>query len=223
MNDQLLPVLLFDLDGTLVDTAPDLVATLNTILTRRNRATMPLEAVVKLVGDGARALLDSGFRETGDPAEDLDTLFAEFIDIYIANATKHSQPFPGVVEALEKFRAAGHRMAVCTNKPQAPSEAILHDLGLMQFFDAVVGGDRLAVRKPDPRHLLETLSLMDAAGRRAIMVGDSYNDVVSAREAGMPVVVVSYGYTTTPPTELGGDVLVDRFAEIPAAVARLST
>ena len=222
MNDHL-PVLLFDLDGTLVDTAPDLVATLNTILTRCNRATVPLEAVVKLVGDGARTLIDCGFRETGDPAEDLDTLFAEFIDIYVANATVHSQPFPGVAETLEEFRAAGHRMAVCTNKPQAPSETILHELGLMQFFDTVVGGDRLAVRKPAPGHLLETLSLMDAAGSSAIMVGDSYNDVVSAREACMPVVVVSYGYTTTPPDELGGDVLVDRFAEIPAAIARLST
>ena len=114
-------------------------------------------------------------------------------------------------------------MAVCTNKPQAPSETILRELGLMHFFDAVVGGDRLAVRKPDPGHLLETLSLMDAGSTRAIMIGDSYNDVVSAREAGMQVVVVSYGYTTTPPTKLGGDVLVDHFAEIPAAVARLST
>ena len=114
-------------------------------------------------------------------------------------------------------------MAVCTNKPQAPSETILHELGLMQFFDAVVGGDRLAVRKPDPGHLLETLSLMDAAGRRAIMVGDSYNDVVSARRGRHAGSRLSYGYTTTPPTELGGDVLVERFAEIPAAVARLST
>ena len=94
---------------------------------------------------------------------------------------------------------------------------------LPQGADAVVGGDRLAVRKPDPGHLLETLHLMDAAGSPAIMVGDSYNDVVSAREAGIPVIVVSYGYTTTPPTELGGDVFVDRFAEIPAAVALLST
>ena len=108
MHDNL-PILLFDLDGTLVDTAPDLVATLNTILTRCNRMAMPLEAVVKLVGDGARALLDRGFRETGDPAEDLDTLFDEFINIYVANATEHSQPFPSVVETLEEFRAAGHR------------------------------------------------------------------------------------------------------------------
>lgn len=222
MTDNL-PVLLFDLDGTLVDTAPDLVATLNTILTRRNRPPMPLESVVKLVGDGARVLLDRGFRATGAPADDLDELLAEFIDIYVAAATVHSQPFPGVVEALEGFRAAGHRMAVCTNKPQAPSETILSELGLMHFFETVVGGDRLPVRKPDPGHLLGTLDLMDATGRRAIMVGDSYNDVASAREADMPVVVVSYGYTTTPPADLGGDVLVDRFAEIPAIVERLST
>ena len=216
-----LPILLFDLDGTLVDTAPDLVATLNTILLRNNREPLPLESVVKLVGDGARALLDRGVRETGAPAQNLDALMAEFIDIYIGSATLHSRPFPDVLEVLDGFAAAGHPMAVCTNKPQRPSEIILHELDLMRFFDAVVGGDRLPTRKPDGGHLLGTLDLMNVSGRPSIMVGDSHNDVASARKANMPVIVVSYGYSTTPPAELGGDVLIDKFADLPDAVTRL--
>jgi phosphoglycolate phosphatase len=220
MTDQL-PILLFDLDGTLVDTAPDLVATLNTILAKHDRAPMTLESVKKLTGDGARALLERGFEATGAPANDLDALMADFINIYVAASTVHSRPYDGAVDALEGFAAAGYRMAVCTNKPQAPSETILHELDLMRFFDTVVGGDRFPVRKPDAQHLLGALELMDATNHPAIMVGDSYNDVASARNAGMPVIVVSYGYTTIPPVDLGGDILVDFFAEIPDAVNRL--
>ena len=216
-----LPILLFDLDGTLVDTAPDLVATLNTILAKHDRAPMTLESVKKLIGDGARALLERGFEATGAPANGLDALMADFIDIYVAASTVHSRPYHGVVDALESFAATGYRMAVCTNKPQAPSETILHELDLMRFFDAVVGGDRFPVRKPDAQHLLGALELMDATNHPAIMVGDSCTDVASARNAGMPVIVVSYGYTTVPPVDLGGDILVDFFAEIPDAVNRL--
>ncbi|PPR60497.1 MAG: Phosphoglycolate phosphatase [Alphaproteobacteria bacterium MarineAlpha4_Bin2] len=221
MNNDL-PILLFDLDGTLVHTAPDLVATLNTILLRNDREPLPLESVVKLVGDGAQALLDRGFRETGAPAENLDALLGDFIEIYSNAATVHSHPFPNVIEVLEGFLETGHRMAVCTNKPQRPSETILRNLGLIDFFDLIVGGDRLAVRKPDSKHLTGTLELMNAVGQSAIMIGDSRNDVASARDAQMPVIVVSYGYTTIPPAELGGDILIDQFSDLPAAVSRLS-
>jgi phosphoglycolate phosphatase len=217
MSDQL-PILLFDLDGTLVDTAPDLVATLNVILAKHGRAPMALESMKKLIGDGARALLERGFEATGAPATDLDALMTDFIDIYVAASTVYSRPYDGVVDALNGFAAAGYRMAVCTNKPQAPSETILHELDLMRFFGAVVGGDRFPVRKPDAQHLLGTLELMDAANHPAIMIGDSYNDVASAHNAGMSVIVVSYGYTTIPPSDLGGDILVDHFAEVPDAV-----
>lgn len=217
------PILLFDLDGTLVHTAPDLVATLNLILGRHGRSALPLAAVEKMVGDGARALLDRGFAATGAPAPDLDALMAEFIDIYVKACTVHSRPYEGVVETLAALAAAGHRMAVCTNKPQAPSETILENLGLMRFFETVAGGDRFPVRKPEPGHLLGTLALMASDARDgAVMIGDSRNDVASARRAGMPVVVVSYGYTMIPPAELGGDALVDRFAEIPAALAGIA-
>ena len=132
-----------------------------------------------------------------------------------------SRPFSGVIETLDTFANSGYRMAVCTNKPQAPSETILTELGLMQYFEVVVGGDFFPMRKPDPQHLLGALQLMDAPENPAIMVGDSYNDVASARNAGIPVIVVTYGYTTTPAHELGGDILVDHFSDIETAVARL--
>ena len=215
------PIILFDLDGTLIDSAPDLVGTLNIILKRHGRTTLTISAVKKLVGNGARALLERGFKETGAPAENLDALTVEFIETYVPNCAVLSRPFSGVIETLDTFANSGYRMAVCTNKPQAPSETILTELGLMQYFEVVVGGDFFPMRKPDPQHLLGTLQLMDAPENPAIMVGDSYNDVASARNAGIPVIVVTYGYTTTPAHELGGDILVDHFSEIVTAVARL--
>ena len=215
------PIILFDLDGTLIDSAPDLVGTLNIILKRHGRTTLTISAVKKLVGNGARALLERGFKESGAPAENLDALTVEFIETYVPNCAVLSRPFSGVIETLDTFANSGYRMAVCTNKPQAPSETILIELGLMQYFEVVVGGDFFPMRKPDPQHLLGALQLMDAPENPAIMVGDSYNDVASARNAGMPVIVVTYGYTTTPAHELGGDILVDHFSDIVTAVARL--
>ena len=215
------PIILFDLDGTLIDSAPDLVGTLNIILRRHGRTTLTISAVKKLVGNGARALLERGFKETGAPAENLDALTVEFIETYVPNCAVLSRPFSGVIETLDTFANSGYRMAVCTNKPQAPSETILTELVLMQYFEVVVGGDFFPMRKPDPQHLLGALQLMDAPENPAIMVGDSYNDVASARNAGIPVIVVTYGYTTTPAHELGGDILVDHFSDIVTAVARL--
>jgi phosphoglycolate phosphatase len=215
------PIILFDLDGTLIDSAPDLVGTLNIILRRHGRTTLTISDVKKLVGNGARALLERGFKETGAPAENLDALTVEFIETYVPNCAVLSRPFSGVIETLDTFANSGYRMAVCTNKPQAPSETILTELGLMQYFEVVVGGDFFPMRKPDPQHLLGALQLMDAPENPAIMVGDSYNDVASARNAGIPVIVVTYGYTTTPAHELGGDILVDHFSDIVTAVARL--
>ena len=215
------PIILFDLDGTLIDSAPDLVGTLNIILKRHGRTTLTISAVKKLVGNGARALLERGFKEPGAPAENLDALTVEFIETYVPNCAVLSRPFSGVIDTLDTFANSGYRMAVCTNKPQAPSETILTELGLMQYFEVVVGGDFFPMRKPDPQHLLGALQLMDAPENPAIMVGDSYNDVASARNAGMPVIVVTYGYTTTPAHKLGGDILVDHFSDIVTAVARL--
>jgi phosphoglycolate phosphatase len=122
--------------------------------------------------------------------------------------------FPGVVETLDALKTRGCRLGVCTNKPYGPSVEILEVLGLARFFDAVTGGDSLPVRKPDPGHLLGTLELLGATAEAAAMIGDSANDVAVARAAGVPSVVVSYGYTRVPAAELGGDVLIDDFTDI---------
>ena len=219
MKDNL-PILLFDLDGTLIDTAPDLVATLNVILAKYGRDMLELNSVKRMVGDGAQALLERGFAETGPPALDLETITAEFIEIYVDKCTKHSRPFPGVVETLDTFAKLGYRMAVCTNKPQAPSEKILTDFQLLDHFEVVIGGDRLSVRKPNPKHLLSALELMNAIERSAIMVGDSQNDVASARNAEIPVIIMTYGYTKIPVEQLGADLLIDNFTLLPEAVSQ---
>jgi len=215
---------LFDLDGTLVETAPDLAAALNHTLRGAGLAELALAEIRPMIGDGARALLRRGLAaEDVEPTpERFEALFAALIAHYDAHIADMSRPFPGVVEALERLSAAGLKLGVCTNKPERLSCKLLAALGLARHFQAVVGGDSLAVRKPDGGHLAGTLARLGARPERAVMVGDAANDVKGARAAGLPVVLVSFGYTATPPAELGADVLIDRFAELPAALARLS-
>ncbi len=219
------PALLFDLDGTLVDTAPDLSAATDHVLEAFGRPRIGLAQVRQMVGDGALALIRRGFAASG-PAPDEETLAAGhrlFLEYYGAHVADTSLPFPGVTATLERLQGAGHRMAVCTNKPYRLSVMLLEQLGLARFFGAVVGGDSLAVRKPDPGHVTGTLAALGLpTGAPAIMVGDSMNDVASARGAGLPVVAVSFGYTTTPPGQLGADRLIDDFAALPAALEGLA-
>ena len=214
--------ILFDLDGTLVDTAPDLAGALNYVLTLEGRPAIDLAAVRSLVGDGARALIERGMAVTGAPAtpQQLEQRFADFIDYYGVHIADESRAFPTVPEVVAAL-ARGARLAVCTNKPEALSIRLLDKLDLAVPFGAVVGGDSLPVRKPHPGHILGTLERLGVAAGEAIMVGDSYNDVASARAAGLPVVAVSFGYTTVPPRQLGADRVIDSFAELPAALAAL--
>lgn len=219
------PALLFDLDGTLVDTAPDLAAATDHVLEAFGRPPIGLAQVRQMVGDGALALIRRGFDASGPPADE-PTLAAGhrlLLAYYGNHVADTSRPFPGVVATLERLRTAGHMMAVCTNKPHRLSVMLLEQLGLLSFFGAVVGGDSLAVRKPDPGHITGTLAALNhPAGAGAVMVGDSMNDVASARGAGIPVVAVSFGYTTTPPDQLGADRLIDDFAALPAALQGLA-
>ena len=216
-----LPILIFDLDGTLIDTAPDLVATLNCILKINGRNLLEIGQVRKMVGDGARVLLERGFAEAGEPTKNFDQLVADFIELYRQQCTALSKPYNGVVEGLKSLANSGFRMAVCTNKPQDLSEKILTEFELRNYFEVIVGGDRFSVRKPHGYHLLGALNLMNASDNTAIMIGDSYNDVASARNAKLPVILVSYGYTNIPVADLKGDLIVKRFKEIPAAVRQI--
>ena len=215
--------LLFDLDGTLVDTAPDLTNALNLLLRENGRAPLPLRQVVSMVGDGARKLVERGFDVTGGIAEKrLDPLLQRFLEIYTRDVAVESRPYEDVPDTLARLRAAGWRMAVCTNKPQRASEALLSALDLERYMDAIVGGDSVSAKKPDPRHVLETLARLRATNNQAVMVGDSMNDVTAAHEAGVATVCVSYGYCRTAPEALGAQCLIHRFADLPAALRSLA-
>jgi phosphoglycolate phosphatase len=169
-----------------------------------------------MVGDGAAKLVERGFADTGAAVEPaaLPGLVQRFLVHYSAGRHALTQPFPGVADTLGLLRERGYRMGVCTNKPYAPTVEILATLGLTEHFGAVTGGDSLSVRKPDPGHLLGTLKLLDATADEAVMIGDSANDVAVARAAGVPAVIVRYGYTRTPVEELAADALIDRFDEL---------
>src|SRR5215468_8500013 len=208
--------LIFDLDGTLIDSAPDLHRSLNAVLAEQGRAAVPLASIRAMVGDGAARLVERGFADTGAavaPAA-LPGLVQRFLLHYSAGQHALTHPFPGVIDTLAVLHEQGCRLGVCTNKPYGPTMEILDLLGLSRFFGAVTGGDSLPVRKPDPGHLLGTLDLLGAAAERAVMIGDSANDVAVARAAGVPALLVRYGYTTRPVEELGGDLVIDRFDEI---------
>lgn len=216
-------VIAFDLDGTLVDTAPDLIGVLNRLLTETDLPTLPMDQGRPLIGKGARALIDRGFRAAGtvlEPAE-LEAHFERFLELYIARIADESRPFPGCLEALDALRAAGAKLCVCTNKRTHLSVALLTQLGMIDRFEAVVGGDLPPAIKPDPRHL--ALAVERAGGQmdRAIMVGDASPDAGAARAAGAGLILVEFGYTDTPVAELGPDFLIGHYDELFAACAGL--
>lgn len=206
----------FDLDGTLIETAPDLHAVLAGLLVERGLAAPPLEAVRAMVGDGARALIRRAheWQGIGLGEAELEALYADFLERYTAAPARLSEVYAGVPAALEELRGRGVRLGVCTNKPQRPSELLLAALGLRPLLEAVVGGDALPVRKPDPGHLRATLAALGAAPEEAVMVGDSGNDLAVARALGVPCVLVSFGYTAVPARELGADRVIDHFLEL---------
>jgi phosphoglycolate phosphatase len=216
-------VVVFDLDGTLVDTAPDLVGTLNVILAEEGLRPLAMVHARDLIGHGARRLLERGFQAAGEPLPDdrIPALFDRFIARYRAHIADESRPFPGVVEALESLRADGARLAVCTNKPTGLSKALLDALDLSRLFDAVVGPDAAPAAKPDPRHLEAAIAAAGGATDRAILVGDAATDAGAARAARVPLILVSFGYTETPAADLAPDILIDHFDQLPDAARRL--
>ncbi len=217
------PLLVLDLDGTLVDTADDLIATLNRILADEGIRTMTRADAGALLGAGARAMIARGFALAETPlAEDrLDTLFARFIPLYSEAIAVHSRPFPGAVAALDRFAAAGWGLAVCTNKLEGLSVRLLDELGLASRFAAICGGDTFPTRKPDAGHLLGTIDRAGGARETSVMVGDSGTDVNAARNAGVPVVGVTFGYTDRPVESYRPDAVVDRFDDLFEAVMGL--
>ncbi len=221
------PVLLCDLDGTLVDSLPDLAAAVSELLAGEGRPDLAPEAVAAMVGDGVPKLIERALAATGGvPSEPaLAALVARYLPIYEARMTDLTRPYPGAIETLRALKAAGWRLAVCTNKPAAPSRAIVAGLGFDGLFEAISGGDSLAVKKPDPGHLLGLLEGLGvapgAAPGVAVMLGDSANDILAAKAAGLPSIAIAHGYGGTPARELGADRVIESFAELPAALAAL--
>lgn len=213
----------FDLDGTLVETAPDLIGTLNRLLAARGLPPRPVSAARHLVEHGAVALLKDGFREAGadwDEAEQ-PALLAAFLEDYLRHICDHSHVYPGVEAALDRLAARGAILCVATNKPTHLSLALFEKLGLTGRFAAICGADAVTARKPDAAHIRETVLKAGGDPGRAIMVGDSITDVSAARATGLPVIVTTFGYTEVPAAELGGDALIDGFEELEAAVDRI--
>ncbi len=203
----------FDLDGTLADTAPDLTAALNHALGELGRPPVPAEDVRHMVGHGAKALLRKGLAATGAVSEALvDEGFPIFLAHYEAHIADHSRPFPGVEQALAALEAAGIAIAICTNKLEGLTHEFLKAVGWESRFAAVVGGDTLSVRKPDPAPLLEAIAR--AGGGPAAFVGDSITDTDTAKAAGVPCVALSFGFADRPAAELGADRVIDHWDEL---------
>lgn len=214
----------FDLDGTLVDTAPDLAAALNHALAALGRPPVPAESVRAMVGQGARRLLERGLSATG-PQEAIPELVAQglplFLAHYRANIAAMSRPFPGAAAVLDWLAGEGVRLAVCTNKPEALALALLDALGWRGRFAAVLGADSRPWRKPDPRHLIDTLAAAGGATAASVYVGDSATDSETARAARVPFVLVTHGYSEIPHAEIAADARIDGFAALEGALAAL--
>jgi phosphoglycolate phosphatase len=217
------PIAVFDLDGTLADTAGDLVGTLNVILKQEGLAPLPVSKARDMIGAGARALIQRGFEAAGKeltPAY-LDELFRQFMIHYGENICVETRLYPGVAEALDRLEQAGFILAVCTNKVEEHSVKLLHELGIGHRFAANCGRDTFPYFKPDPRHLTLTIERAGGSPARAVMIGDSRTDIMTAQNAGIPAIAVPFGYTDVPVRELGPDLVVGHFDELFPAVKTL--
>lgn len=217
------PTIVYDLDGTLADTAEDLVATLNWLLEREDLAPLNVETAGSLLGAGARALIKRGFAASGkilDP-EAIEALFADYLAYYSAHIVVHTRLYPGVEKALAAFARAGWRQAVCTNKIEGLAKLLIGELGIAERFAFVCGQDTFGIGKPDATPLLMTIAASGGVKERAIMVGDSETDIKTARSAGVSVIAVDFGYTEVPVTELGPDRIISHFDQLTEACEAL--
>lgn len=217
------PVVVFDLDGTLLDTAPDLLRALNRILAEEGLAALRRTDVTGLFGHGARALIGEGFRR-GDRRLDvarMPELVERFISFYASEIAVDTRPYPGLVDALTQLSRRGFGLAVCTNKREGLAHAVLDGTGLSSLFASVIGGDSLPEQKPHPKPLLEAIARADGSPDAAVMVGDSATDIATARAAGVPAIAVDFGYGGRPAAEFGADQVIGHYEELLQAVEAL--
>lgn len=220
MTDLAGAAIAFDLDGTLVDTAPDLHRALNHVLIEEGLPETTLVNVRAFVGHGARALIRRAASAHGRTYEDsrLDTLTETFVDVYASDIARFSQVFDGVEETLRALAASGARLCVCTNKRTGLSNRLLEAVGLSEHFQAVIGADSVPKPKPDAGHFLAAIHAIGGDPARSLMVGDSISDVGAARNAGAPVILVNFGYTDIPAEQLGADAVMSHYSELPSLI-----
>jgi phosphoglycolate phosphatase len=218
------PLAVFDLDGTLIDTAPDLVDTLNLILAREALPAVPFAAARNMIGGGGRTMIERGLAAEGcaSTREEVDRLYRDFVAHYGDHIADRSRPFPGLEAALDQLAEAGWRFAVCTNKLEGLSVRLLDALGLSARFDAICGQDTFGVQKPHPDILLRTIERAGGAPDRAVMIGDSATDINVARAAAVPVIAVDFGYTEIPVAQLAPDRIIDHYSRLPSTVFELT-
>src|ERR1043165_9801919 len=219
------PTIVFDLDGTLIDTAPDLIDTLNLILAQHGVPAVGFDEARAMIGAGVKPLLQRALAAKGRQlaSDAIDALYEDYLQLYAAHIADRSRPFPGLEAALDALAADGCILAVCTNKLEWLSVLLLDKLKLSPRFAAICGADTFAMRKPDPEMLRLTIAQAGGEVTNAVMVGDSMTDVATAQAARIPVVAVDFGYTEIPPAELGADRLISHFDALDAAIKGLLT
>lgn len=210
------PLVIFDLDGTLIDTAPDLVASLNHTIAAADLAPVTYEDLTHLVGQGARVMIRRAFELRGRSVEDLDVepLLARFLAYYKREMPGASKPYPGVLDALDRLTESGMAIAVCTNKLEELAVPLMDALGLADRFRVMTCGDTFPVRKPDARHILGTIERAGGDPSNSVMIGDSINDILAARNAGVPSIAVTFGYSDVPVATLDPGHVIDQFSEL---------
>ena len=210
------PILVFDLDGTFAHTAPDLLASLNQCLAQIDLPPADPRDLMRYVGHGGRVMIDKAIRARGRTiaAPDLDRLMTTFLAHYEGNMPGLTKPFDGVLDAMQTFSDAGYIHAICTNKYEGMSKTLLKGLGVDTLFKAICGQDTFAYKKPDPRHLTDTIKLAGGDPEQAIMIGDSITDIDTAKAAGIPVIAVDFGYSDRPVAELEPSVVISHFSQL---------
>lgn len=214
------PLVIFDLDGTLIDTAPDLIDSLNHTITGAGLAPVTFDDLTHLVGQGGRVMIRRAFdlRKTPIDERETDRLFAYFIDHYKNHLPGKSRPYPGIIECLDRLADAGMRLAICTNKIEQLAFPLMERLGLSKRFAVMTGGDTFSVRKPDGRHILATIERAGGDPALSVMVGDSVNDIMAAQNAGVSSIAVDFGYSDVPVQSLNPDRVISAYEDLTADV-----
>lgn len=216
------PLVVFDLDGTLIDTAPDLMASLNHVLDQTGHPHVAFEDMTWLVGQGAKVMIERAWAIHDHPAspEQLETAFDIFLAHYAAEMPGRSRPYPGLIAALDRLSDAGMQLAVCTNKTEALARKLLDAMELSDRFAAITGGDTFNVRKPHGDHILCTIDKAGCRAANSVMIGDSINDILAAQNAGVPVIAVPFGYSDKPVASFNPDIVIEHFDELGEQLVR---